>query len=167
MTLLLITAVVLAGCNPFGLRDSDEERVQAVADAVEAFEDEDWTSLREYFGDKAEHLSDQGIYAAARRSLVQTTYSPSNWIYDEFDEWSLVKYPAEAPWGAVVRSNDEDWTIDPGMRELIHGRLVTDVTPQYLHHVYDARAPEFELNTDDDRPAPSSVLDPGDRCDAT
>ena len=161
LALLLAVAVILVGCNPFGLRDSDEERVQTVADAVDAFEDEDWTSLREYFGDKAEYLSDQGINAAARRSLVETTYSPSNWVYDEFDKWSLVRYPADAPWGAVVRSHGEDWIIDPGLRELVHGRLVTDVTPHYLYHTYDARTPEFQIDSDADRPAPGSVLDVG------
>lgn len=156
---MIICALILTACNPFGLRDSDEERVQTVADAVEAFEDEDWTALREYFGTGAEHLSDQGIEAVARRSLVETTYSPSNWVHDEYDEWSLVRYPDDAPWGAVVRSNGDEWIVDPGLREFVHGRLVTDATPQYFHHVYDARTTDLQVETDADRPAPDSVVD--------
>lgn len=156
---MIACALILTACNPFGLRDSDEDRVQTVADAVEAFEDEDWTALREYFGTSAEHLSDQGIEAVSRRSLVETTYSPSNWVHDEYDEWSLVRYPDDAPWGAVVRPNGDDWIIDPGLRELIHGRLVTDATSQYFHHVYDARMPDLQVETDAERPAPDSVVD--------
>lgn len=156
---MIVCTLFLTACNPFGLRDSDEDRVQTVADAVDAFEDEDWTTLREYFGAEAEQLSDQGIEAVARRSLVETTYSPSNWIHDEYDEWSLVRYPDDAPWGAVVRSNSDDWIIDPGLRELIHGRLVTDATSQYFYHVYDARIPDFQVDSDAERPAPDSVVD--------